>query len=258
MSKRLCIHRFIAAIALLILLEHSVYSQCHYARADRFGNVWVIGNGEVRLIDNTNRLLGSYSNLLLGSPLLVDPADPFRVAVFYQKSQAIVILNSKAAEVSPPVFLKNLAIGEAHSVCRSGNGGLWVFDRQGWTIVRFDSHLKPTGERVIPDARLSDTPCNFMQEHGGVLYLGFNGLGINRYDRYGADMGLIPIPLGEFAVFSDKEIIYTSEGFVFNYSLDENKSTKLEIPCPCLPIMINGRYFVFDGIRLIACGNETE
>jgi streptogramin lyase len=204
------------------------------------------------------RLLGSYSNLLLGSPHLVDPADPFRVVVFYQKSQAIVILNSKAAEVSPPVYFKNLSIGEAPSVCRSGNGGLWVFDRQGWAIARFDSHLKPTGERVIPDARLSDTPCNFMQEHGGVLYVGFNGLGINRYDRYGADMGLIPIPFGEFAVFSDREIIYTSGSFVFSYSLDENESTKLEIPCTCLPIMINGRFFVFNGTRLTACGKRVE
>lgn len=237
---------------LLLLGYHcQVEAQCGFIQADKLDNAWVVNNLEVLCFNNQMKKVGSYSNFLLGAPTYIDALDPFRVVVFYRSSQSIVVLNSEVSEISTPIILKDKGINEAYFVCRSSNGGFWIFDRIKWEILHFDSGFVATGEKIIPEQiSATDSPLS-MQEYRGFIYLAFKDRGISRYDGFGAFLGVLPIKTDSYFTFFDGSICYQSEGRYFVYNLDSNENKPFEPQPKCLPIKIQDRFLYFDGRRMV-------
>jgi hypothetical protein len=246
------IRKAITALLLLLLITFGRSNgQCHFIRADKFDNVWVVNNSEVVCFDKQFKIVGSYSNILLGNPTYIDPLDPFRVIVFYQNSQSIAILNNAVSEISKPIRLRDKGISDANLVCRSGKGGFWVFNRSSWEILYFDSGFNLTGEKLIPDLLFSDSKPMFMQENNGSLYVGFHAKGICRFDSFGAHMGDIPVKADGFFTLSGDQIIYETNGKLFTYSLENNQISSFNISARCIPTVVQGQFLLFDGRALV-------
>jgi hypothetical protein len=231
----------------------SANGQCYFIQTDRFDNVWVVNHREVICFDMQHRMIGNYSNILLGNPSSLDALDPFRVIVYYPSSQSLVILNNRVAEISKPIPLREKGITDALAVCRSGKGGFWVLDRANWEILHFDSGFNPTGEKIMLDPSFSSSHSIFMQENKGVLYVAFNGIALCRYDFYGARMGDIPLKIESFFTFIDGSIIYQSDGTIYQYFIEINQKAPFNSPVGCIPVKVQGQLLYFDGRILSVC-----
>ncbi|NVO10075.1 MAG: hypothetical protein HXX16_08960 [Bacteroidales bacterium] len=242
---------YLILISILFITKSNAIGQCSFIQADKFDNVWVVNNHEVICFDKQFKKIGSYSNILLGNPTYIDALDPFRVVVFYQGSQSVVILNNSVAQISEPIKLQDKGISDANLVCRSNKGGFWIFNRNRWEILYFDSGFNPTGEKIIPDITFSDTRPTFIQENEGILYLAFQNKGICRFDSFGARMGDIPIKIDSYFTFIDGSIVYSSNGKLFQYILESNQSKGFETPCKCIPIKVRSKFLFFDGGELV-------
>jgi len=242
---------FLSLIILLLLSASKTNGQCSFIQADKFDNVWVVNNREVICFDKQFKKIGSYSNILLGNPTYIDALDPFRVVVFYQSSQSVVILNNAVAEISEPIKFQDKGISDATLVCRSSKGGFWVFNRNRWEILYFDSGFNPTAEKIIPDITFSDNKPTFIQENKGILYLAFQNKGICRFDSFGARMGDIPIKIDSYFTFIDGSIVYSSKEKLFQYILDSNQIKAFDMPFSCIPIKFKGKFLFFNGSELV-------
>lgn len=242
---------FLCLIIIQLLSTSKTNGQCSFIQADKFDNVWVVNNHEVTCFDKQFKKVGSYSNILLGNPTYIDALDPFRVVVFYQGSQSVVILNNAVAEISEPIKLQYKGISDAYLVCRSNKGGFWVFNRNSWEIIYFDSGFNSTGEKIIPDVTFSDTRPTFIQEKEEILYLAFQNKGICRFDSFGARMGDIPIKIDSYFTFVSGSIVYSSKGKLFQYILDSNQNKSLDVPFRCIPIRFRDKFLFFNGSELV-------
>jgi len=246
--------KYIAILAsILFVAIGKSNGQCSFIQADKFDNVWVVNRSEVICFDKQLKKVGTYSSIILGNPTYVDVLDPFRVVVFYQTSQSIVILNNAVTEISNPIQLRDKGISDASLVCRSSKGGFWVFDRANWEILFFDSGFNPTGEKVIPDMIFSGSKPLFMQENNGILYLAFQGKGICRFDSFGARMGDIPVKIDTYFTFVDGSIGYLFDEKLYEYILESNQVKVFDIPCKCIPAKVQGKFLYFDGNGLAVC-----
>jgi len=222
-------------------------SQCGFIQADKFNNIWVVNHSIVLCFDKEHKKVGSYSNLILGSPNFIDALDPFRVLVFYKESQTIVVLNNKVSEISKPIYFREKGVNDVSLVCRSNKGGFWVFNRINWEIIHFDSGFNQTGEKIILETTSSDSSPLYMVEYNGVLYVAFKNMGIIRYDSYGAYLGIIPIKTNNFFNIYDGSIFYINDRVFFKYNLENNEIKSISTLIQCLPVNIQGEFLFFDG-----------
>jgi hypothetical protein len=234
----------------LNLLANNSNAQCGFIQADNFNNIWVVNRSEVICFNKQLAKVGSYSNLFLGNPEYIDALDPFRVIVFYKNSQSITILNNSVSEISNPISLKEKGINDASLVCRSGKGGFWIFNRIDWAILHFDSDFLPTGEKIIPETRYSESTPLFMQEYNGKLYLSFSNQDISVYDRYGAVCGIVPIKTNSLFSICNGSIFYLSDGNLLEYNLETKIKKSLGTDFYCPPIVVNDSFLYFDGSGL--------
>ena len=240
----------IIIVSTLLIFFSSAKGQCFFTQVDRFDNVWVINRGEVICFDKHSKKIGTYSNIIFGNPFSLDVLDPFRIVVFYQSSQAVVILNNAVAEISKPILLREKGINDASLVCRSSKGGYWVLDRANWEILHFDSGFNSTAEKIIPDITYSGSTPIFMQEYKGILYLVFKDSGICRFDSYGARLGDIPVKIDGYITFIDGALVYQYEDNTLEYDLESNQVKAFNHSFKCLPVKVQGDFIYFDGSGL--------
>lgn len=224
--------------------------QCSFAQIDKFENIWVVSKNEVICFDKQSKKIGTYSNILLGSPLYLDILDPFRVMVYYPNTQAIALLNNKVAEISKPILLRDKGIADVSAVCRCGKGGFWIFDRANWEILNFDSGFNLTGEKIMLDMTFSGSKPLFMQENKGILYIAFQDQAVCRYDQFGAHMGDIKIKIDNYFTFSDGSIIYQTKGETYQYNMENSTIIPFHSSVNCIPINVQGQLLYFDGRSL--------
>lgn len=224
--------------------------QCYFMQADKFENIWVVNQSEVICFSNQSTRIGTYSNILLGTPSYIDALDPFKVIVFYPSSQTMVVLNNAVAEISEPIRLREKGVNEASLVCRSSKGGFWLLDRERWQVIYFDSGFNPTGEKMVVDNTFSGSTPTLMREYKGILYIAFKGNGVCRFDLFGARLGDIPIRIDSYFTIIDNELVFQTGGKVFQYNLDSFQIKTFDPAVLCVPIKVQGKLLYFDGSRI--------
>lgn len=250
MCKPTFIYWVVSTIIIAFCCIDNSNAQCGFVQLDKFENVWVCSRGEVIVFDKNFKRIGSYSSLILGNPEYIDTSDPFRVMVFYKTKQIVVVLNSRASEISNPINLKDKGIDDALLVCKSNNGGFWVFDRLKWEIIHFDSAFNPTGEKIFPENSFTDAIPQYMLEYKGIVYITFKELGISRFDSYGSYRGTIPLNINGFFSITDSTIFYQTGKEILKYIIESKESKPVFIGTTCIPISFQGNLLTFDGSRL--------
>lgn len=243
---------FIVLVSSFLILFGHAKGQCYFNQADKFDNIWVVNNSEVICLNKQNQKIGTYSNILFGDPLYIDPLDPFRIIVYYPGVQSMVVLNNRVAEISKPIMLHEKGITDASLVCRSGKGGFWVLDRANWEILYFDSGFNLTGEKIMLDLNFSESKPLFMQENKGVLYIAFRDKAICRFDQFGARMGDIPVKVDRYFTIIDNSIIYQTKGDIYQYNINNNQNSLFNLSVKCIPVKSQGQFLYFDGRMILS------
>ena len=223
---------------LLTLCVISVKSQT--ISPDGLGNFWLIDGISILKIDGSGNTLAINSNQMLGKPHNVDAADPFRVMVFYQSTQNVAFLDNNASLIGKHVYLGNLSLGEVTLVCRSARGGVWLYHREGWEIVRTDSQVSRIEQRIALPKTFNQSHANFMIEHQKMLYLGVNNELIVPFDLYG--LALQPIDIeynGEFGFYQNNLFAVSNDTVNRMSIVDKKIFEKYYCPCNSFPLIIN-------------------
>lgn len=234
----------------------SLNAQCYYYRVDRLGNTWIIQENKVVCFDKALKLKGDYSNIQLGNPTTIDVSNPFKVLIFYSLSQTMVFLNNTVSQIGEPIILPGNKVGEAALVCTSSNGGIWVFDRQGWEIKLFDQAISFTSFKVVPEEELSNHKPVFLQEISGMLFVGFINKGLYMYDGYGNIQNIFHIDLPDQFFITDSSVLFCQNQQVLEYKLFGNgNSPSFQRKCvnSCLPLIINNKEFQYNGSKILPC-----
>jgi hypothetical protein len=197
---------------------------------------------------------------LLGEPSSIDASDPFRILVFYQNSQSLVLISNDATILGKSVNLSDLGLGEVILACRSARGGAWLLHRESSEVVLVDSHFSKIEYRFSLHQTIINKLPNYLKESGGVIYIGLNNKAIARFDSYGATFP--PIQIEYTNTFSiDKNYLWAAvNGIVSRVNLSNRDDIAKIFHCTCnsLPIIINEELTCFDGEKFHSCKKIGE
>jgi hypothetical protein len=231
----------------VLLLPFANTSQC--VTAQQFdtnpiasANNWLIQGTHVLRINDEGETLGSYSNRLLGIPTSIDPSDPFRVIVFYSSHQQISIINTDGVAIGKPIMLTDLGLGEVTLACRSSQGGVWLYHREGNELVLTNSQFTRIVQRISLSNSNNDGVFNHLEESENIMYLGVNNDYIATFDSYGSNLETIPLPYNNFFRVIGDNIWTLQIGFLEKRTI-HNPSVIVERykhSCKLLPLIING------------------
>jgi hypothetical protein len=240
---------------LLLTVAVSSIAQNTNVFPDGLGNFWTISDNRVKKIDVNGNALASYLNLHYGKPSSIDASDPFRVLVFFEQSQTLIIINTEATLIGKPIIINDLNLGEIPLVCRSAMGGAWLFQREASEIVRYDAQFSSIEQRISLDRNFSDLKPEYMIESGGLLYISFNSNIILRFDSYGAQLEPLNIQHNGFFRIESNYLFVNYNQFAFGYNLKKPSAAPTHYNCQCnsVPITISGDIACFDGTKFIFC-----
>ncbi|MDD3567259.1 MAG: hypothetical protein PHT92_02560 [Bacteroidales bacterium] len=249
----------ILLITTMILLGFNPADDMAYvqptSQSDIHHNTWVIASNAAHRISNSGEILATYSNVHLGTPTSVDSTNPFRVMLFYQQHQQLIIVNNHATAIGTPINLSELIMGEITLACRSVRGGVWLYHRDGHELLQTNPQATRIEKRIsLPQGQLSGSP-NRMLERNGIIYLGIANNHIERVDSYGTTLEPISISYHEWFWVDDTTLWTHWNDYVEKRQLAYlNKKPEL-FHCPnnSSPLIINGKPLRYENKKLLHC-----
>lgn len=223
--------------------------------SDGIGGFWYSQGTSVIKINDNSEIQSTYSNLMLGEPSSMDASDPFRIMVFYQNTQSIILINNDATILGKPISLSDLGFGEVILACRSARGGAWVLHRESSEIVLIDSQFSTVEYRFSLQQSIKNSLPNYMVESDGVIYIGLNNKTIVRFDSYGATLPHIQIDYTNTFLVEKKYLWIAFNGIVkrVNLANPDEITKKFHCTCNSLPIIVNEKLACFDGEKFHFC-----
>ncbi|MCP9236871.1 hypothetical protein [Lewinella sp. JB7] len=80
----------------------------------------------------------SFYDSSLGSPDLIDVANPFQILVYYRAYGTVLILDRTLSELDRIDLFAHSAIRQPGAIARSYDNGMWVFDNWNYRLLRLD------------------------------------------------------------------------------------------------------------------------
>lgn len=187
---------------------------------DELGNVYTQSKSELRKYNMNDTLFARYSELGNGNITGMDVTNPMRLTVFYADFSRVVILDNTLNYLRNTIDLMEEGMEQVLAVCSSYDGGLWMYNRDNFTLQRFNVQLKP--DRSIPNLNTvisADFRPEMMLEKENILYLYDRGTGIHLFDIYAGYLKTLPLALnGTFAVL-DNSIYWVDKNELHRYSM---------------------------------------
>jgi hypothetical protein len=216
-----------------IIPEKEYNYEADFFSTDGFGNLYIVQNSELIKINISDGKKLVYSNFSSGKISSIDPADPFRILVYYKDFNKIVFLDKNLTEIISPITLDDKGIYNAISVCQSVNGGFWVLDQNSAQLLYLDKSLNIVKKSAVIEEiydQNTDTKQAFMLEKNDYIYVGFENAGVMQFDSYGVYIKTFPtINFANFQVI-DNVIVYYSEGKLNYYNTQNYQEKSLKIP----------------------------
>lgn len=188
------------------------------AKADGFGNIYVVNSDEIIKYNPQAVLQKKFSTKRYGNIDFVDVTNPLKILVYYKDFQQILFLDNQLSASSVMISLETLGYEQTSLVCSSANNSFWIYNKQNNELLRFNAELS-TMVKTGNLKRILDTDIkpNFMKEHNSYLYLNCPNEGILVFDMFGTFVKTIPIKqLKEFDVLNGN-VVYFQAGILKEY-----------------------------------------
>ncbi|MDR3329232.1 MAG: hypothetical protein LBS63_03875 [Prevotellaceae bacterium] len=184
--------------------------------ADRQGCCYVVAGSSVAKYSATLALQARYT-CPLGSIASIDASDPFKVALFCKDFLRIVLLDSKLAQLGNPLFLPDLNALRPTAACRSAENGLWVADAYRRRLLYLDFTLNTSREAALLGDEAAEVCC--MVEREAKVFAGFAGGNLAIFDKFGALLHLLPVPVPCWFDVQGDLLYYLANGNLYTQNL---------------------------------------
>lgn len=199
-------------------------------QVDNLGNVYIIQNDRILKFDAKGEQKFSFSYKNSGEISSVDVTDPLRILVFYKNFGQLFCLDNTLSITNGPVSLFNKDVINPILVCNSSEKGFWIYDLQGFTLLKFDVNLQLV-------MRISDLPTllesNFdpvyMINTNSFLYITDPKQGVFIFDQYGSLYKKLHFKNVNFFDVYDNALFYEDSGFVKRTSLLDYSEMKMNL-----------------------------
>ena len=239
---------------ILLFISPSAFSQAKYSlvktieiesdffTTDNQCNVYTVKGNELTKFNKDGKLLYKYSNKNYGNITSVDASNMLRILIFYKQFSQVVFLDNTLSANGEVINLIYSDLSMPPLVCSSYDNGMWIYDLQSASIIRFDKTVHNV-QNTINLAPLSIEifePLS-MIEYDNHFYVNNPSSGILVFDIYGTYYKTIPIKnsscfqvRGDWAYcLLDKKVkaynIKTTEVKEFEMPVSDFKSFRLEM-----------------------------
>ena len=109
---------------------------------DNLGNVYIIQKDKISEFDSDGKLKANFSYKNSGEISSVDVTDPLKIVVFYKNFGQLIFLDNTLSITNGPMHLFEKGVINPVLVCASSDKGLWIYDKQNFTIFKYDDNLQ--------------------------------------------------------------------------------------------------------------------
>lgn len=188
---------------------------------DNLQNVYVYSGSKLRKYDDRGEMLYQHDDRSYGNITYVDVNDPMKVMVFYKDFPEIVFLDNTLSVNGSPISPSDLGYPLASLACTSHSNGLWIYDAQGFQLVRFDVNLDATEKtgNLIQALGMQINP-DYLLEYNDNVYMNDSAQGILVFDQYGTYYKTIPVKgLSTFEVRGN-DLFYAKGSLIHTFNLN--------------------------------------
>ncbi len=201
-------------------------------QTDRMGNLYVISKtNQLYKYSSVGKLLSTLNYNYSGNITSLDVSNPLELYVFYRELNSIVFLDNNLA-FRGDINLSNYSIGQASSIARSYDNGLWVFDVADLQIKK----LSKDGSTTLQSANVRQfTQANsimptFMYDNNDRLYVNDSALGIMVFDVFTNFIKTIPLKgIADFKILGD-DLFYCKNKVLYAYNLKGLLQKSIQLP----------------------------
>jgi hypothetical protein len=200
-------------------------------QTDRLGNVFIITKtNQLYKYSADGKLLSTLNYTYLGNISSIDPTNPLEVYVFYKELNLVLFLDNNLA-YRGEMDLSDYGIGQAASVARSYDNGLWVFDIGDMQLKKMSKNgdvLQSSGN-VKQFVNASVSP-NYMYDNNDRVFVNDSTIGILVFNVFTSYIKTIPIKgCDDFKLIED-EIFYNKDGKLLKYHLKTFTESIFQLP----------------------------
>lgn len=234
MIHKLIVFLFLTASTTHAFAQHAVKEIC----ADNMGNVYIINADKLSRHDIDGKTIHTFSRKKSGLITSVDVSDPMRIVVFYEQTAQVFILDNTLSINLGPVDLISKGLSSPTLVCAAPDKGLWVYDRQGFSLYYLNAAFQPSLLTAnIPILAGTAFEPHFMTQDNKLLYVTDPKTGIIVFDTYGNIIKTLH--------FRDVNYFDVYNGHIY-YCLN-NTALKIELSCYATSIF-NLAHFNFKSV----------
>ena len=185
--------------------------------------------GELYFLDDNNLRKGKdyfFSDLSLGSITKVDFYNNFKLKVWYQDFNTLVILDNYLNEITRVQFNKASSVFEISDISSANENDIWVYDESDMRIKKFDFFNQVFTENVQTeiDGNLIDMKSNYnylwVLTNKYLYKINYNGLIIFKKENR---IGLTKIG------FYKNDILLSNELELYHLEINKELFTKIKL-----------------------------
>ena len=188
---------------------------------DNLQNVYIYSGSLLEKYDAAGKMLCQHDDKSYGDISYIDVTDPMKVMVFYKDFPEIVFLDNTLSVNGSPISPGDMGYPLATLACTSHNNGLWLYDAQGFQLVRLDVNLNVTQKtgNLIQSLGIRLNP-DYLLEYNDYVYMNDPAQGILVFDQYGTYYKTIPFTgLTTFEV-RGKNLFYMKNDTIHTFHLN--------------------------------------
>ena len=197
---------------------------------DNLDNVYIIQKDKISKLDKDGKLVANFSYKNSGEISSIDVTDPLKIVVFYKSFGQLIFLDNTLSITKGPVSLFEKDVVNPVLVCTSSDKGLWIYDKQDFTIFKFDDNLKLiTRISDIPMLIGSDFDPVFMISINSFLYFSDPKEGIFIFDQYGTMYKKLNFKDILYFDIVNNSIIYFTKGLINKIDMLTYSESKMNL-----------------------------
>jgi len=183
-----------------------------------------------------------YSLLDEEKPSLIDLSNPNRIALFYQSTRKVILLDSNLNELLRPFYLDELGMYEISLISASNDNGLWFYNYQNNSLSKLNSNFL-LAVRFVNLNSYFQAPSfpNFIMSLDEKLYINVPSTGILVIGQNGTYQNAIQLRgLIDFQI--ENNILFFYRDHII-YCFDTKSLKTKKIYTPNEPDILNAWFF---------------
>ncbi len=201
-------------------------------QTDRMGNLYIISKtNQLYKYSSSGKLLSTLNYNYSGNITSLDVSNTLEIYVFYRELNSIVFLDNNLA-FRGDINLSNFGIGQASSIARSYDNGIWVFDVVDLQVKKLgkDGVISLQSNNVRQFTQAKSIMPTFMFDNNDRLYVNDSTLGILVFDVFTNYIKTIPIKgIVDFKILGD-DLYFSKNQVLYGYKLKGLLQKSVQLP----------------------------